>query len=632
MESAREQEKQMERRVAPPRAPDSPTPIGSAEDSKLILQMIRRQEKEDRQYRARSSSPTREKASSDALSKQRVEAPRASQRLTVSFDKHLQTMTSSMEQAFSRHAEEQQLKQQSDLELIWKRFTEELSKREADYLASQQARDELYEARINKLELKIQNLQEQLPRLESAAKKQGKLPQPPPPRKLWSEIASCREKEKENTHTPAQIPTGASQAQLNGPAARHKVSERSKEVRGALTFASAPPTEELRTNEWHTVTISRKRASKLKELSPVKRADKEARRLIFRREDKDSEVKADKADIILELNQALTSEAFPSFVRVVDAGYTLSGAITVLLSKEAVNTMLLPFYSDLLLTAVRHADPGVVSVEAPEQWYRLKVHGVPTRRYLNLGLELARREIESGGNLRLKRNPTWLRNPRELRESTLKGSTIVITVGSWEEAHKISADGIRFGGTRYKVEPYWELGPDTICPRCCGIGHRSFRACGDRPSLCFICAGPHEGLDHACKVTTCHVKPGRHCHHMPAKCGNCGGSHLATARSCPKQKEARKRHSTQKVRIQPEAQNDAQKSTPQTTSRVEPRQSFAVVIDNSTTELMQCIAEVAKQDRTAQAEQQSPSEDTFMRGALTPRRTSGPGINWAQCG
>jgi hypothetical protein len=79
-----------------------------------------------------------------------------------------------------------------------------------------------------------------------------------------------------------------------------------------------------------------------------------------------------------------------------------------------------------------------------------------------------------------------------------------------------------------------------VCPRCCGIGHRSFKACGDRPPKCLICAGPHEGLNHTCNVVNCVSKPGKACQHMPARCGNCGGNHPATAANCPTKRQARK--------------------------------------------------------------------------------------------
>lgn len=124
----------------------------------------------------------------------------------------------------------------------------------------------------------------------------------------------------------------------------------------------------------------------------------------------------------------------------------------------------------------------------------IKVHGVPIRQYLGCGLNLAREEIELSTEFQLKRDPTWLRNSRELHGSNKKGSTMVITVGSLEEAQKLLINGIRFGGSRFRTENYWEVGVDTVCPRCCRLGHRSFRACGDHQPCCFICAGPMKGM------------------------------------------------------------------------------------------------------------------------------------------
>ena len=201
--------------------------------------------------------------------------------------------------------------------------------------------------------------------------------------------------------------------------------------------------------------------------------------------------------------------------------------------------MVIPYYRDALLAAICQADPAVVSVELSEQWHRVKVHGVPLRRYLTLGLGLAREEIELSTNYRLKRDPMWLRDPQELREEDKKGSTIVVTVGSLEEARKMLINGLRFGGRRFSTEHFWQLGADSVCPRCCGIGHTSYRACGDRPPCCYICAGNHEGTEHVCKVTTCQAKTGTACIHLPAKCGNCGGDHPATARLCHQIRQAR---------------------------------------------------------------------------------------------
>jgi hypothetical protein len=75
--------------------------------------------------------------------------------------------------------------------------------------------------------------------------------------------------------------------------------------------------------------------------------------------------------------------------------------------------MVIP-YRDALIAAICQADLAVVSVELSEQWHQVKVHGVPLRRYLTLGLGLAREEIKLSTNYRLKGDPMWLRDPQEL--------------------------------------------------------------------------------------------------------------------------------------------------------------------------------------------------------------------------
>src|SRR5881396_4105358 len=102
------------------------------------------------------------------------------------------------------------------------------------------------------------------------------------------------------------------------------------------------------------ITSNHKKASKQKKLFSVKKADKEAHRLIFRHEKKDSKVKTDKIDIILKLNQTLVKEDFSSFMQVIDAEYTLSETISVLLSKKVINLMFLSFHNNLLLMIIRH--------------------------------------------------------------------------------------------------------------------------------------------------------------------------------------------------------------------------------------------------------------------------------------
>jgi hypothetical protein len=305
---------------------------------------------------------------------------------------------------------------------------------------------------------------------------------------------------------------------------------------GGQAWQEVLPKQKNRATKEATKEATTKRPQDLK---PAKEKDREARRIIFRRDRGHAAPRANREEIILALNRVLARKGLPVFVRVIDAGYTATGAISALLEKGALGTMVIPYYRDALIAAICQADPAVVSVELSEQWHRVKVHGIPLRRYLTLGLGLAREEIELSTNYRLKRDPTWLRNPKELREEDKKGSTIVVIVGSLEEARTMLINGLRFGGRRFSTEHFWQMGADSVCPRCCGIGHTSYRACGDRPPCCYICAGNHEGTEHVCKVTTCQAKTGTACIHLPAKCGNCGGDHPATARLCHQIRQAR---------------------------------------------------------------------------------------------
>jgi hypothetical protein len=317
-------------------------------------------------------------------------------------------------------------------------------------------------------------------------------------------------------------------------------------------------------------------AQKPEDLKPTKGKDKETRRIIFRRDKGNKAPEAHREDIILALNRALAGKDLPGFLRVIDAGYTESGAISALLGPGSLGSMVIPNHRDLLVAAACKADKAIVSVELPEQWYRVKVHGVPKERYLTLGLGLAREEIEISTEHRLKRDPTWLRNPETLQGEEKKGSSIVVTVGSFEEARRMVIDGLRFGGSRFRAEHYWEIGADAVCPRCCGIGHTSFRACGDRPPCCYICAGAHEGAEHACKVINCQAKIGTSCPHLPAKCSNCGRNHPANTKACPKLREARLRRSNK-------PQHKERISSPNTRDLMPSSPGFAAIIPNQAT-------------------------------------------------
>jgi hypothetical protein len=248
--------------------------------------------------------------------------------------------------------------------------------------------------------------------------------------------------------------------------------------------------------------------------------------------------KAAEEDIFLGINEMLKGIGAPPHVRVERVSYSATGSVSVLLKEKAHTGLLLPEYKDSLIKAVRAVDPAVVSIEAIEQWQRLKVHELSIERYGGEdGMKLFQREIEASTELMLKTKPRSLFNGDTLisrwQDGGRPNSTIVITVGSEREAKNLCARGLKLGRGTKPVEKYWDQGPGAVCQTCCGIGHGKYGDCGGKSPQCVICAGPHKMTDHKCKVLGCTTQAGRVCIHDTVKCANCGGKHQATASRCP---------------------------------------------------------------------------------------------------
>ncbi|BCR87741.1 uncharacterized protein ACHE_40305A [Aspergillus chevalieri] len=367
--------------------------------------------------------------------------------------KHAQVLVGALEAAQNQQEMFQMVQEQVQAHLA-----EELS----NWRAEQQVHEGLYLERVTKLELEVSKLRTELTEAQNTIQRIKPMKQDTP-------TTTNAQSSQMNQHNSSKVPK-----------IREATSQKSRQQ---PTFADLATLLSTRPGgqEWQEVTKKKQKNRQIQavaavsqpdpiKLKPAKDTPKEARRFLFRREGGKAAPRSEREDIILAINRAVAKAHFPAFIRVVDAGYTNTGVITILLEKGTLGSMLLPDYKDLLVTAAWQADPAVISVELPEQWYRVKVHGVPIKRYLTCGLALAREEIELGTEYQLKRNPTWLRSSKELHTSNQKCSTIVITVGSLE-ARRLLINSIRFGGSRYKTEQYWETGVDTVCPRCCQLGH-----------------------------------------------------------------------------------------------------------------------------------------------------------------
>ena len=240
---------------------------------------------------------------------------------------------------------------------------------------------------------------------------------------------------------------------------------------------------------------------------------------------------------MLVLNELLQKTDVPAYMRLIRVGYSQSGAISGLLTERFNMEDLIKQYSNMLIRAAKSINKGIIEVEVLQKWHRLKVHGMPLLRYFGEEkIEILSWEIESSIEIKLKTTPQWLLSKVRLKKRLDTGDTrrsaIIITVGSEEEASKLCAKGLRFGGAPKIVEKYWEAGPSSVYMTYSGIGHDQLKGCNQRPKQCAICAGIHKSENHQCGIMGWTSKKGKICIHVVPKCANCGSNHQAIAFRC----------------------------------------------------------------------------------------------------
>jgi len=84
-------------------------------------------------------------------------------------------------------------------------------------------------------------------------------------------------------------------------------------------------------------------------------------------------------EIASAINRVLFQQKAPAPIRIMNAKRNAKGAITAITHPNATAEMAL-YYRDIIITAARTVDTGVVDVEENESWERLKIHAVPLIR------------------------------------------------------------------------------------------------------------------------------------------------------------------------------------------------------------------------------------------------------------
>jgi len=203
-------------------------------------------------------------------------------------------------------------------------------------------------------------------------------------------------------------------------------------------------------------------------------------------------------------------------------------------------------YHDIIITALRTVDKGVINVEENESSDRLKIHAVPRVQYMGQGtqgLYMMRQQCEAeNAGVIIPTQVRWLANPHAIREWRQNGeiaaSSVVYDVNGSKVAKSLVKKAIEAAGVWYRVETYTHMGPESRCELCCGWGHIENK-CGSKPTLSY-CSGHHRTRNDKCNMAGCTAMLGSLRSHTLEKCPNCKGNHIAFSMSCAKKTEAAK--------------------------------------------------------------------------------------------
>jgi hypothetical protein len=119
-------------------------------------------------------------------------------------------------------------------------------------------------------------------------------------------------------------------------------------------------------------------------------------------------------DIVSVINRALFHQEAPAHIRIMNARRNAKCTITAITNQNVTAQMALRFL-DIIITAARTVDTGVIDVEENGSLERLKIDAVPLVQYMGKGMEVLQRMGEAS-------------------ELDNEGVTITTQVGGWQTA------------------------------------------------------------------------------------------------------------------------------------------------------------------------------------------------------
>jgi len=161
-------------------------------------------------------------------------------------------------------------------------------------------------------------------------------------------------------------------------------------------------------------------------------------------------------EIASPINRVLFHQQAPAHIRILNAKRNAKGAITEITHPNATAEMAL-LSCDIIITAARTVDKGVVDVEENESWDRLKIHTVPLVRNMEKGTEglqkmLEKVEVDNEGIV-IPTQVRWLANAHTIRERRQHGeiapSSVVFVLKGSDVAESLVKHGIKAAGVWY---------------------------------------------------------------------------------------------------------------------------------------------------------------------------------------
>jgi len=164
-------------------------------------------------------------------------------------------------------------------------------------------------------------------------------------------------------------------------------------------------------------------------------------------------------EIVSAINRALFHKKAPATIRIMNAKRNAMGEITAITHPNPTTEMAVQ-YRDIIITAARTVDKGVVEVQKNESWERLKFHAVTPLRYMGKGtegLQKMREEFEAENyGIVIPTEVKWLAKRHTISERRQNGeiavSSVVFVVKGSKVAQSLVKKGIKAAGVWYRVE------------------------------------------------------------------------------------------------------------------------------------------------------------------------------------